>query len=588
MSNILSFSPSAYVEAVSAATTRAARQAAIVTRQGTGTQTVTIRDGDGVAKLTGTFAGTALASSGALLPRTALASVSGAGGTPTSAWTVEIANASGDKLTGGWGSSAVWVYSLGGVSAATLDPAASSTFITLTLAADVAPPSTDDYLANNIVLSTTPPANTAGANEAEVLWSGRRIVKLNLFWVSAYDWPWEIVTLPPENDLYGGEQWHGGWYYWGATGGAKWVHLPDALPGSSRVSGGVTEYKQWHRGSPGTMLQFMVKDYAKASAWTDADYYWTDFDRWIDAHAAKGKKVIFQWFLNITGGNITSFSGTTVPSVSVERLKDAIQRVAQRTTAGGNAASDVILLWEGPNEPNSAGGDGDTWSWLNQVGTMTVTNLAENYRIASQCLKAVRPNALIAGPIYSGMGTWENSKVQRFLEASASGRDAGYGTGSGTFGRDWVDVVDTHGYRVQGQTNVADYAAAFRDLVAKQALGGAGGKPLVISEWMAFDGAWPSFSESPGEEDRWQWFNHISMAIAYGVQAHVHFTYKAPDRFGDPRIAAVATRRAWRNAVVQWLLDGEIVRVVRTTGNTVRVTMVKPNGAVQTRETRTF
>jgi hypothetical protein len=561
-SNILSFS-TALTETVLGLSTRSARQAAIVQAMGTGTQNVAVKNAAGTAKLTGTFAGTAYGTAGTFLEPTSLASVAGDGGTAGSDGTLRVTNGSGVWWQGRFGSGNVWSYTLDNVTAS-ITAGASTTRIRCELLADSGPPPVvdTDWLENNIVVSTS--STTPTGDEAEVLFAGRRTIKQDLFWVTPFNYPWQTDTQPPANGLYGGVQWHGGWAIDSTQTSAMWRPAAE----SSVFGAG----KAWHRGTLGTMLQFMIKDFSKASGWDDNDYDFVDADIWIDEYGDAGKKVSFHWFCNITGSAITSFNGVSIPSISVARFKDALQRIAQRVTSNGNAYKDVIGLWEGPNEPNSTGTGGSGWNWYNIVGTMTAAQLASQYRIASQCLKAVVPDALIMGPSYSAIDNATSNSMFTFLTASAQGSDAGYGTGAGTTGADWIDVVAQHGYYNFDQSNMAGVISAYRYLRNRIEAGGAGGKPFVISEWMAFSGTWPNDFESGGDTDYWFWHNHMLSAIAFGAQIFVHFSYKNQSTFGQPAFPATAARRAKRDAFVNWLIEQDITRIARLNNGRIRVT----------------
>lgn len=561
MANILLLSPT-LLNTVLTESTRAAKQTALVTAMGTGTQTVSVKDGAGVEKLTGTFAGTAYGSTGTFLPTTTLSAVSGSGGTPTSDWTLRVTNAGGDWWQANFGAGNVWAYTIDDVPAA-INAGVATTRIFCALATDVAPPiptPDTDWLDNNIVISTG--ALSPVGDEAEVLFAGRRQLKTNFFWVTPFNNPWQSDTLPPDGGLYGGVQWHGGWFINSSQTSAMWRPADAAVFGASRA---------WHRGTNGTMLQFMIKDFGKAAPWSDADYDFIDSDIWINYYGQRGKKVSFHWYCNITGSPIVFSAGPSVPSLSVARFKDALQRVAQRTTAAGIRYQDVIGLWEGPNEPDSTG-TGGTWNWFNQVGTMTAAQLASQYRIANQCIKAVLPDALIMGPSYSAVDAHTAQATYNLMTASAAGADAGYGTGSGTTGANWIDVVGQHGYYSYNQADTAGVINAYRNVKSKIALAGGGNKPFMISEWMAFTGVWPSLTESGGDTDYWYWHNHMLISVAFDTQIFVHFSYKNQNTFGNPALPATATRRAKRDEFVRWLTAQEITRIARLTNGNIRVT----------------
>lgn len=434
-----------------------------------------------------------------------------------------------------------------------------------------------EWLNNNITISSTSglPLETG---EADVLFAGQKTIKPGMFWVSIINYPWcadtnppsGVINLPPENTKYwAGVQWHGGWYYADTVDRPSWALIPELSPNHV-----------WWRGSTAGMLQFMIRNYNKTSGWTDADYFWTDADRVMQLYGSQGKRYTFHWYVNITGNPINSFNNRSIPSVSVARFRDALQRVANRVTPQGIAYKDVIAFWEGPNEPDSAG-SGGTWNWNNQIGTMTVSQLAEQYRIAAQCIKAVQPNALIMGPSYSNVNSHTNEAMRRFLTASAAGRDAGYGTGAGTTGKDWIDIVAQHGYYPQDDADLPGFIVQYRDLVNKINAGGASNKPFVQSEWMSFNGAWPNESVSDAPNAAKYGFEHLMTSIAIGnCQVWTDFRYAWPQQMGNPALSGTASNRARWYSLIDWLTTGTVTRISRMNDGTIRVR--KADGSTKT------
>lgn len=430
-------------------------------------------------------------------------------------------------------------------------------------------PSPVNWLNNNITVRQG--AGSATGDEAELLFAGEKVIKPGMLWVSPINYPWcadtnppsGYINFPPENSRHwAGVQWHGGWNYPDVADRPNWALIPELAP--NRV---------FWRGSTAGMLQFIIRNYSKPSGWTDADYFWTDADRIIDLYGSQGKRFTYHWFANITGRPIVSFGSVSVPSISVARFRDALQRVAGRRTARGTAYKDVIAFWEGPNEPDSAGVTGGTWSWYNQVGSMSVMNLAEQYRIAAQSIKSIVPTALIIGPSYSAIAPHTNQAMYNFLTASAAGRDAGWGTGVGTTGADWIDCVAHHGYMPYDFTDTARFVSLYRDLKAKIAAAGAGNKPFIQSEWMAFDGAWPTARESRGESVMRQAFNHILISVTVGnSQIWTDFRYAHPFQMGNPGDPVATNHRRRWYAFIDWLVAQPITRVARLRDNRIRVT----------------
>lgn len=85
--------------AVLAATTIAAKRSAVDAALGSGTLTVGVYDGSGTLKLSGTFSGASFSATPPMMASVALAGESGAGGTPSSTWTLKISNAGGQYIT---------------------------------------------------------------------------------------------------------------------------------------------------------------------------------------------------------------------------------------------------------------------------------------------------------------------------------------------------------------------------------------------------------------------------------------------------------------------------------------------------------
>jgi hypothetical protein len=410
-------------------------------------------------------------------------------------------------------------------------------------------------VASNLTLSTVSPIPPA-ADEAQVLFEGRKQITVGYYGVNAFYVPWNSRYAPPDDAYYSMNTWHGGW---------KWGASADSTEG--KIIPELSRSEAFFRGSTGTMLQFMIRNYGKTSGWTDADYDFEDLDRWANYYRARGKKVNFLWYANIWFDNLQSYSGTTIPRISVARFRDALERVTRRV-------GDVVQYWEGPNEPDSVAVG--SWSWYNTVGRMNKEQFAQTYRLASQIIKSIQPNAQIAGPHFSGIDNHIVNSLEAVFKASAAGGpDAGFGTGPGTTLADWVDVYANHGYLAANPTNLQLWIDNYRASLAAVRRGGMGGKPHFISEYMSFDGAWPNLTLSNGETDKWRWFERQAVAAAFDSAAFIHFTWSQPgDYYGDTSQASVRARRAWWNSVVQFMTEVPVARIVKTRANTIRVTRV--------------
>jgi hypothetical protein len=103
MAKSLRMDPATTAE-VLAQSTPSGKVAALRNALGAVTQTVSIKDGSAVEKLSGTFAGTAYTTVGSnFLPQTTLASVAGAGGTAGTGWTCRVTSANGRWMEGSFG-----------------------------------------------------------------------------------------------------------------------------------------------------------------------------------------------------------------------------------------------------------------------------------------------------------------------------------------------------------------------------------------------------------------------------------------------------------------------------------------------------
>jgi hypothetical protein len=414
----------------------------------------------------------------------------------------------------------------------------------------------------NRVLGPTSPV-PAAADEAAVLFAGRRQVDVGFYGVNAFMTPWNPAMQPPDPGYYGVNTWHGGW---------KWKATEDSAEG--RMIPELSRTETFFRGSPGTMLQFALRNHRKAGGWTDADYDFEDLDRWIGFYRAQGRQVVYNWYVNIWEDALQAF-GVTVPRVSVARFRDALERVARRH-------GDAIRYWEGPNEPDSVH-RGD-WNWYNAVGRMSLQQFAQTYRIAAQVLRAAKPGAQVTGPHFSTLSPHGVQAVEAALKTRADGGpDAGFGTGAGTRLADWIDVVGNHGYLSRSPDDLQAFIDGYRGLLQAMRRAGAADKPHYISEWMAFDGDHPKQVRSTAGIDAWRWFERQAVAVAFDARLFSHFTWSQPgDYYGDARLESVRARRAWWQSVVGFMTGAPIARIAKTRDGGIRVTR-EDGQALQTR-----
>lgn len=393
----------------------------------------------------------------------------------------------------------------------------------------------------------------AAADEAAVLFAGQRRVDVGFYGVNAFLTPWNPTMLPPDPAHYAMNTWHGGW---------KWKATADSAEG--RMIPELSRTEAFFRGSPGTMLQFAIRNHRKSGGWTDADYDFGDLDRWIGFYRSQGRRVAYNWYVNIWEDDLQAY-GVTVPRVSAARFRDALERVARRT-------GDTVRYWEGPNEPDSVH-KGD-WNWYNAVGRMTMRQFAQTYRIAAQVLRAVKPGAQVSGPHFSTVSPHGLQAIEAALRTRADGGpDVGFGTGEGTRLTDWIDIVGTHGYLSKSPGDVQAFIDGYRGLLEAMRRAGAADKPHYISEWMAFDGDHPKQVRSSAETDALRWFERQAIAVAFDARLFSHFTWSQPgDYYGDTRLESVRVRRDRWHSVVAFMTGAPIARIVKTRDGRIRVT----------------
>lgn len=167
-------------------------------------------------------------------------------------------------------------------------------------------------------------------------------------------------------------------------------------------------------------------------------FVWTDMDTWVNYHYGRGTDVLAQvggwcptWASARPAEQHASFAACPTEPADMADFVAWLVAVGYRYNG-------KVKYWLMPNEPSFAAGS---------EFTGTAAKYAEMTRLASQVLKAINPENKIVGPEISNISAGNvDTRLVPFLTASAAGYDAGYGTGAGTTGKDWIDILGVHDY----------------------------------------------------------------------------------------------------------------------------------------------
>jgi hypothetical protein len=227
-----------------------------------------------------------------------------------------------------------------------------------------------------------------------------------------------------------------------------------------------------------------------------------------------------------------------------------------------------IKYWLMPNEPSFAAGS---------EFTGTKEKYAEMCRIASQVLKNINPTNTICGPEPSAItANRRASPLFAALNASAEGFDAGFGTGAGTTGKDWIDVISVHpyagGYAHPNHPygNFDEYPALTSELAAA----GLSGKELWASEIMI------NPPDNINDQNEFAFLNRDAVIAAInGVSRYIWFGYGGSGRpWGQTNARGTQAKEAW-NQLREILYGGGAITLVEYLSNyNLRVT--KADGRV--------
>lgn len=337
-----------------AATTDAARRAVIDSRLGDGALTVTVKDGSGAWKATGTFSGASLTADAHALVSAALSGEAGAGGTPISDWTVRI-----EKDANAWLEfpKSSWAY-VGPGATAVIDPAA-GLVVDVTLGAAGPAPIGTFYVGSH---------QHGNANGTDRFSSGTYSSSANTME------PFDFGPIR-KHDV---EMLHDG-----AIGHMKWWTASNRTPGAS---GGNS-------------------------------HDWTSLDAWTDKQVGRGHQLIFTFFgtpthaarLQSYNDNYNIVGGTSGP-VNLVAFKEHVTATINHIVARHGAAA--LLAVEGWNEALGGGDGTNTADFLNATGYSPVSGCNPRQTLTADIQKAIwdgvqastHPTVHVIGPSLSYLG----------------------------------------------------------------------------------------------------------------------------------------------------------------------------------------
>lgn len=165
-------------------------------------------------------------------------------------------------------------------------------------------------------------------------------------------------------------------------------------------------------------------------------YDWSEMDAWVDYHRGRGTDLLYEvggWCPGWASARPAEVVGIRAPTEPAD-----MQAFVDWLTAVGTRYDGKIKYWLMPNEPKFAA--------VSEF-TGTAEKYAEMTRLAHQVLESINPDNRIVGPEVSQMSAFVvDTRMVPMLDASAAGFDAGFGDGSGTTGKDWLDIISLHPY----------------------------------------------------------------------------------------------------------------------------------------------
>lgn len=202
-------------------------------------------------------------------------------------------------------------------------------------------------------------------------------------------------------------------------------------------------------------------------------YNWSYSDTWVNSWFGIGKGLIAEL------GHTPDWANATMTTGLGNKSPTNMADFASWVTVLGNRYKNKVRYWFVRNEPIF---NGTTQEYID-----TASKYAEMTRIASQILKSIDINNKILGCEMSTLAQG-SSVFTQFANADASGYDAGFGNGTGTTGKNWIDIVSTHTYpsaQTDGNlavelNNIADWAT-FKTTLSTLGLSSL---PIWASEYM--------------------------------------------------------------------------------------------------------
>ncbi len=197
-------------------------------------------------------------------------------------------------------------------------------------------------------------------------------------------------------------------------------------------------------GTPNEMIEWAAINTAPGQ------YDWSGMDVWVGYHNRRGTELLY----NVGGWCPKWASARPQEADDLDRAPNepADMRVfVDWLTAVGTRYDGKIKYWQMPNEPRFY----DPTSPFNEF-TGTPAKYAEMTRLAHQVLKNINLTNMIVGPeIVQMRDVYVDLELVPMLDASAAGFDAGFGDGSNTTGKDWVDIISLHPY-INGDNELSD------------------------------------------------------------------------------------------------------------------------------------
>jgi len=410
-----------------AASTIAAKRAVIDSRLGAGTLTVTVRDGSGTVKATGTMSGADFTVDENAIASITLSAVSGDGGTPGAGWTLRVANAGGNYIEF---PKSTWTY-LGPDGESGID--------------------TGDGIQIDLTISGTGGAYQPGSPPAAVsTW----LVQLG-------------TTVQVPADFLG--------IHSDYVAGVTYPVAPDFMAKIGCVrSLDFDPDRGW-----------TVRLAWAAMETSAGNYTWTWMDRWVAEHS--GKRLIYvidrcpSFYAKYSSAHndlYPSFPNSSSPPSDWTKAANLCLAIKARYPN----EDWIFELWNEPGFPWAGTTEGNRFTqrmddaWIQTYGGAPFfTGSAQDLANGAKTLynAGVRP---LMGIAAEGDGepdnyTWYGNDTRRVFQCPTTG---------GGVGADWYDIMSYHSYTYSGDgRKILDETVRYQAI--QQAIG-MGGKPLIASE----------------------------------------------------------------------------------------------------------